>query len=291
MKTPLKELRIHHEYLYEVTEEILGNYQVVSLGHSGCHYKMNGIEEQHILYLLERDKRVKIEMPILFETAMNEFFTRMQRFFHYEINLIINDWGTMRFLAQQQLPSTVSLSVGRQLAFSYGNCPWYEDILQYEDQTIKENYLQLNIANPAMIKLLKEHGVAEIDADLNAYMKNSVNLLRDEGIKVNGFLHYPMVSTSRSCHTLRLYNEPLGNCQHLCNNGITIEPRERWNRFEDVTVKISKENREKMGNLIIYGNIVVQDIKRHNESIPFEVDSLCDDARFSPILLKEEAIK
>ncbi|MGG2084752.1 hypothetical protein [Lysinibacillus pakistanensis] len=290
MKTPVKELRIHHDYLFTLSDEVLDSYQIVSFGHSGCHYKMVGLEDQHIQFLLERDKKVKIEMPILFEASMKRFIAEMQRFFHYELNLIVNDWGTMRYLAQQSLPPNISLSVGRQLIFSYGNCPWYEDILQYEEQATKEQFLQLNIVNPSMIRFMKEYGVTEIDVDINIYLENSVQLLRDEGIKVNGFLNYPLVSTSRSCHTLRLYAEQIGKCQHLCNSGILIEPRERWNRFEDTTIKISREGREKIGNLIIYGNIVVQDMKKLNESIPFEVDSLCDDARFSPILLKEEAI-
>lgn len=291
MNDPLKELRIHHEFLYGVPQNVLDNYQTISLGHSGCHYKIMGIQDHHIRFLLDQDKKVKIELPIIFQHSMENVIQWIGKLLHYELTIIVNDWGTLYYLSKEKIPPNISLSLGRQLVFNYSNCPWYEDILQNESEEIKHHYLQLNINNQSMINILKDMGITEIDTDINIQMKESVQLIREAGIKVNGFLGYPITSTSRACHTLGFYGGDLGKCQHLCNEGILIEPRERWNRFEDTTLKISKENRDKLGKLIVYGNVVIQDIEWQDNSLPFEIDSICHDARFSPKYMNQEVLK
>lgn len=287
----VKELRIHHEFLYEIPQNKLDNYQTITLGHSGCHYKIMGIQDHHINFLLNKGKKVKIELPILFQQSIENVIQHISKFFHYEINLIVNDWGALYYFSKEKLPSNISLSLGRQLVFNYSNCPWYEDILQSESEEIKQHYLQLNINNQSIINILKEMGVSEVDTDINIQMKDSIHSLREAGIKVNGFLGYPITSTSRACHALGYYGGELGKCQHLCNEGILIEPRESWNRFEDSTLKISKENRDKLGKLIVYGNVVIQDTEWKDNVLPFEIDSISHDARFSPIYMNQEVIK
>ncbi len=251
---------------------------------------MAGLAEEHIQYILQQGKSAKIELPILFETHFERVMEKVQQFFHLPLNIVVNDWGTLHYLVSQQNLPHVSFSLGRQLVYSLMNCPWYEDILQNETDDIRKAYLQVNVDSDSILALLQQYGVKEIDLDMGPGMQESIQSLRKEGIAINAFLDYAMASMSRSCHTVRAYNESVGNCGYLCNEAIYIEPRQRWNRFEDTMIRIAKENRQKLGELIVYGNIVVQNKEWTGEE-PFEVDSICDDFRFSPKQIGQEAVK
>lgn len=290
MNTSQKELRVHHDQLYTLPSLFLEDYDTICLGHSGCIHKMAGLAEEHIQYILQQGKSAKIELPILFETHFERVMEKVQQFFHLPLNIVVNDWGTLHYLVSQQNPPHVSFSLGRQLVYSLMNCPWYEDILQNETNDIRKAYLQVNVDSDSILALLQQYGVKEIDLDMGPGMQESIQSLRKEGIAINAFLDYAMASMSRSCHTVRAYNESVGNCGYLCNEAIYIEPRQRWNRFEDTMIRIAKENRQKLGELIVYGNIVVQNKEWTGEE-PFEVDSICDDFRFSPKQIRQEAVK
>jgi hypothetical protein len=284
---PKQEIRIHHDQISRIPAKVLEQVNVISVGHTGCVHKMKDIGFDDIETLLLTGKEVKIETPIIFQNQLETFSHKIKQWLDYPISLVINDWGLLHWLNEIQVPSHVSLSLGRNLVYSYFNCPWHEDILMEEEVEMRNQWLSVNLANPTLLTSILRMGVQGIELDLSPYVQKSVELFKQEGLEVTGFTSYPLSSISRSCHAVRLHKGEIGQCQHLCDAGIQLEPRQRWNRFDDTMTRISKENREKMGQLMVYGNVVVQSTKE-SVDIVANVDTLCTDYRFSPHQLDQK---
>ncbi|MDP5272826.1 hypothetical protein [Chengkuizengella axinellae] len=277
-----KEIRIHHDSIDGLNEDLIQSFHTLSIGHTGCMYKMISLSDQSLIRISEIGKRVKIEIPVLFDAHFDWFQRNLDRWLKYSDHLVVNDWGTLSYLHEKGISSEVELSLGRKLAHSYFHSPWSVYIFQEEEAADTESWSELNLANNEMVEWLKESRINEIEIDPLPQLIPSIQYLRSSGFKINGFHGYPLVSMSRSCHTLRYFDEKKGNCQHLCNTAIQLGAKERWNRFEDVMEHISKPIREELGQFLVYGNIVVQNKQIEIENIEKEMDSWIFDSRFSP---------
>jgi hypothetical protein len=276
------EIRIH----YDQISHDMYHFDSIGIGHTGCVHKLMGISDDHIEMLLNRFNNVKVEIPIIFQSHLAKVIDKIKLWEKYPIGLIINDFGILYELKFHHLLDKFHISLGRNLVYSFFNCPWYEDILAYEDDQMKELWLESNMDNDQMIDFLQEYHIREIDMDLSMHLKGSIEKLRSKGIKINGFIENPIASISRSCHAVRVFNGKLGECQELCNQPILLEPKQRWNRFDDTLVRISKPNRDKLGTLLVYGNTIVS--QRKNIDIEYTFDTLCIDLRYST--LNKEAL-
>lgn len=277
-----KEIRIHHTNIEQLDGSILNDFETISIGHPSCIHKLSGIDEKVIENLLIKDKNIKVEIPILFDSHIEWLEKKLEEWIQYPIGLVVNDIGTLYFLKQRSLPPKIEVIFGRQLVFSYMHSPWNETIFLEEDPTIRNEWADLNIKNEEMVHFLTEYNVNEIEMDLLPQYHSSIDYLKNRGFKISGFYGYPIVSISRSCHSVRFYDGKIGVCQHLCDSPFKLEPMERWNRFEDSMIRISKNTRNSMGNIYVYGNVVVHgscNIKEEN----YQIDSFIMDYRFSPV--------
>lgn len=312
-----KEVRIHPEYVEGLFEQHDLTFDVVGIGHLGCFHKMSILSSEHIQHVLSRGIELKIELPIIYESQINNVLKQLDDWLQHPVSLVVNDLGMLHELNRLGITANVPLYIGRNLVKSFYNCPWHEDVLVEEEPDVQQMWMQLNLDSEAMLHFLQQYHVRGIDVDLHARLEPSISSLRQNGLLVNGFTDYPLASISRSCHTVRHAQATIGQCQHLCETPLSLEHRQRWNRFDDTFIRISKPNREKMGQLLVFGNVVVQSLelvglmestestelvesiesKESEESmdiagnVPFEVDSVCKDLRFSNHPIRKQLLQ
>jgi hypothetical protein len=282
MQNIKKEIRIHHTYIEQLNEKLLEDCATISIGHPSCIHKLTGMDVNVLENLLNKDKSVKIEIPILFDSHIEWLENELETWIKYPVGLVVNDMGVLYYLKQRSLPPDIEIILGRRLVFSYMHSPWYENIFLEEEPYIRNEWADLNIKNEEMVNFLHEYNIKEIETDLLPQYRSSIKYLKKRGFKVSGFYGYPIASLSRSCHSVRFYGGKIGECQHLCDLPLKLEPMERWNRFEDTMIRISKHTRDSMGNLFVYGNVVVQDSCNIGED-NYQIDSFIIDYRFSPV--------
>ncbi|MFD0588617.1 hypothetical protein ACFQZE_11430 [Paenibacillus sp. GCM10027627] len=280
MRIGKKELRLYPSQLSRLRESDLDGYDSLGVGHPSCVHKMAGLSEASIEGALRWGKEVHLEIPLLFETHFDEWMEKIEAWLQYPVGLVIHDWGTLSVVSQMPLGLDRKLTLGRNLAYSFYNCPWHEDLLSEETELIRQQWGELNLDNEAMAEAMRRYGVSAVDVDLSPELEASLARLRGEGFQVNGFTEAPLASTSRTCHALRHFKGTRGQCQHLCEEPILLEPKQRWNRFDDSLIRIAKPSRDALGRLHVFGNTIVRKLEEPAQ-IGYDIDVLCIDARFS----------
>lgn len=277
------EVRIYPQDIFE-RESMLESFDSVCVGHIACVHKIRDLSADHLAHLLAMKKRVKIELPVVYQTHWAWLFQRLEEWLCHPVGLVVNDWGVLYELAQLGVSRDVPIGLGRALVYSYATCPWFEGILAAEEPEVQKAWRDLNVDSEEMLAWLAEMSVRELDIDLHPTLRTSVARLRGAGFRVNGFVGYPLAAVSRSCHAVRNLGAEVGQCQHLCDLPVRLEPRQRWNRFDDTWMRISKETRERLGRLLVYGTVVVHETDQPSLA-GISVDTVCLDLRFSPTRL------
>jgi hypothetical protein len=210
-----------------------------SIGTETCFHKMPKPNEliKFVKNLNEIGKKTTIVTPKVPESQVDKFINYLKKVYKYIVNceIVVNDFGVLEIVSSE-LGMANDIVIGRGIARTMVDCPWYEHIIRSESISTKRNILQNNMHDNFKKKLLDEYNVKGIECNWNKNQIESYANLKKLGYKVKTSADFNIIAFSRVCQIAKYFDIKHPNCTRYCNEVLEIEMKKIWSRRKDLEV-------------------------------------------------------
>lgn len=273
---------INKSTLKYICQTCKGYFDTIILGHEACphFYNLSNIDEM-ITMALEAGFKVKVNIPTLFEQYLDEFKKECDRLINTypDVKLILNDWGIIYYL-HNKWPN-IKFAVGKGVSFSYGDCPWNQDIIREEKEEYQSIFMGHNMESDYVMGILKQTNIDEIELSDTKMCASAYKRYQENGFSVSVNEKMCVVSVTRACHTLRYLDklDILGNqCMEHCVKPTKIKTSQYFDMILQENKPVSKETSKIQPETIYHGNLLLLENQDCNTQFNY-VDTLIIDER------------
>lgn len=283
------EIRVKSYVLFNMLLE--SECKRISFGSEGCYYLLPSEPKlrEMVVAAKRKNKIFKLITPKVTEAAYTAVLSLIKVLDEYDnTEVTINDWG---ILNQVKLKKA-KIYIGHMLNWTMEACPWHENIMRDEMETIKHLGEVSNFDNQYKIEILRKYNVLGIETDYHESAKESFVNMEKNGIEI--FTHYNLVSLSfsRTCPTAKYHNLTFPACVDLCRDEekIDISLSKIWDSNE--TGQHYLETDEDVKNLCrfkIDGNWIYRDVEKGSwDKVIYHVRNFSDLENCKEIMREEK---
>lgn len=254
------ELRISN---YDLLDEYLKkDVNIIGFGDEYCEWAIFNVP--CLKNLVERVIKAGKRVRIVTSFTTNECFESIVQLLEElsliseEIEFVVNDYGVLQYLHKKEINNKII--IGQMLNHSLEEYLWSDEIIERENEKVKNSWLYSNFGNESVIKYFKEkyHIIGGI-FNLLPFGKKSAEVMQKANMQVNFSEKYYTMAVSRKCHQGKFYGiKPGKECQKCCKQPF-VACLEKTYAIHDITEKFCKPSTEvlnKVQDWIVYGNAI-----------------------------------
>lgn len=174
------------------------------------------------------------------------------------IDIVINDWGLFFYCSQWR--ESFRMHIGRQLCRSLLDCPWHEEIVQNEKESVRQIISEHPYTDSERLDFLRQKGV--VGVELNAVDRGALTTerIKAAGLQLAFHCEEYLLSCGAVCLAKRL--EPDIPCKELCKKKYKAQPHSKWLNSFDSQIPFTDYEISLLEGLQIRGNTVTLPQKR-----------------------------
>lgn len=224
------DLEIRVKNMEEAYELMKSRVDIIAVGDENCVYKVPKYEA--IKSLVDNATEYMKKIRVVFPKIPNEHFDRMLKLLtevaSLDILVTINDYGLM-FMAKD-INLLNGFTVGRNLAFSLLSSPWYDLLVEEENQEMRKALATSNMESTYKLDFVKQLGANEIEIEFLKEVCDSTQAILKSDFKIAAHYESCLVAYGRCCPVKKIMNEKTNTCNSniSCQEPFSIEYSEKF---------------------------------------------------------------
>lgn len=176
------------------------------------------------------------------------------------LKVVFNDYGFLYLLRDYIDAGKIIPVLGRVLAKSLIDCPWYDKIICNEDKEINRAILGSTLYHESKIRLLNDLGISEVE--INHYSDSYLSELKQIGLNITTYENNRLITIGRSCYWAIWNAGDIKKCNLFpqCDNEIFITLEKKWSKKNKMYIASNVADKLLYDNLYVLGNKVYQRI-------------------------------
>ncbi len=253
-----KEFQIASNERLNLQSDFMG----IVLGDEGCVYRSL---DSRWMEIAEESIRsgltVRYLTPIVPDQYVDELYEYINKMtINSNIKVTFNDFGLLSKCRSLIEKKKITPVLGRILSRSVCECPWYKELLKYEDPELAAVLITNTFNHQIKKDILKEFNIKEIE--LNQQDLTFFNGADKEELKFTTYLPNRIVAVGRICYSARWYEMVLPDCREdiRCRNKLDIQLNMMWGKKRLLYEKPPENMKNYYKNLYVMGNIVYEQL-------------------------------
>lgn len=243
-------------------ENIGTDIDIISIGNEGCIIPFLHIEKRwnDFLNLIEAHKRVKVVLPRISQNDLSITINLLKKIWSLQRNVevVLNDWGIIFFCVQHFFD--MKIHIGRQLCRSLLDCPWKDEILQNEKNSVQRIISSHPYNDILKLNGLKQKGIYGIEFNSIPYF-DECNAFKTAQIETSIDSKTYLLTCGKNCLTKRITDNK--ECIEICDLPLDILPAGKWLGYFDNDKAYSEYEASLLKGLQVKGKSVL--LPQYNE--------------------------
>lgn len=229
---------------------------ILSIGNESCIFPFFFIEQnwEDFLKLITLDLRIKIVLPRISQNELSPTIKLLKKIWSLQrdIEFVLNDWGVIFFCTQHL--RRVNIHIGRQLCRSLIDCPWGNEILENENQTIQQMISSHPYDDLSRLNKIKEQGVYGIEFNSMPWIYEYHTF---EEAKVETAINCDsyLLTCGKTCLAKRIVEKE--ECLKLCDMQFDITPAGKWMGYCKNRKAFDEYEKNLLNGMSIHGKSVL----------------------------------
>lgn len=149
------------------------------------------------------------------------------------------------------------LYLGRLVARSVADCPWYDLALRRESPQARDGIVRHSFEHGPKLALLKRLGVAGIEVNNAPAVAPSLARVAAGGLAVRVHVGRRLLTAGRNCATARHLGLAQPDCAAGCGEEYQLEWEGAWHAPTAASVAVGEEGRRRLRGAVVVGNRVL----------------------------------
>lgn len=235
----------------------------IVIGDECCIHKILNFNWKDIVVQLEQSGyMIRFVTPFVPEKYMDDLYTLLFRLCKIKkFKVTFNDFGFLYKCRKLAESGKITPVMGRVITRSIIDCPWHENILAYEDLSLKNAVTGYSAIHNIKWEVFKQYGACE--AELNFAMTEATDYFKNKGVYITCYADNLLVSIGRHCYSARWYGLDQKNCwnQPECQNKLSISLDKKWGKMKLMYESANEEDKLLYEKLYVVGNAVYKSFK------------------------------
>lgn len=248
--------RRYYDYHSIFTEQKFDGINIISVGSEMCiHLFPNSDSLKKILLICkEKGKIAKCVFPRIDAFSVSKMDEIMEILIdaNQDIQVVINDWGCLQY--SRDFSGKIEFYLGRQLTRSIVDCPWYESVIEGEDDDIKRDLLQIPFYFQEKLNMLHEYGISGFELNSIKDVEESISVLSRLGWKISVHLNEYLLTCGKNCISQRILKSEC-DCG-LCMEKIYLNPIQKWKNLLDTKEQFTEYEKKLLFKMYARGKAV-----------------------------------
>lgn len=240
----------------------LTNVDGIVVGDEGCIYKVLDCRVKEIINVaVKNEMDIRLLTPFVPNKYVDTLFQRISEFAQLKkLKVVFNDYGMLHKCLDLIREGRIEPVLGRILTRSILDCPWSEDLLQNEEDSVAEGLLEFNFKHEEKWSVMEELQIREIELNVPAIQKEID--FHIPNVKITLHMENAIVSVGRVCFVARHAKIALPQCieSGVCDRKLYFELLYKWKKNTSSYLEPEVEQKEIFQNMFLKGNIVYRRI-------------------------------